>query len=219
MYRKLEIDSWNRKSQFEFFRNYDNPFFNICSEVNVQKLYEFTERNNLSFFITSLYLSLKAANEIEEFRYRILDGEVVVYDYVNAGSTVLNNDDTFSFCYFDYLPDLQKFHDAASKLIKECTTQGSDLDPRKKELNMIHYSIIPWVSFTSISHPRKFNTDDTIPKIVFGKYYKKNGSLMMPISVEVHHSLMDGLHVGRYLGLLQSLYNNPAGNGADNIIV
>lgn len=219
MYRKLDITTWNRKSQFEFFRDYDNPYFNICSEVNVQKLYDYAEKNNLSFFITSLYLSLKAANEIDEFRCRILDNDVVVYDSVNAGSTVLNNDDTFSFCYFDYLPDLQKFHDIASKLIKESAGESAELDPRKNELNMIHYSIIPWISFTSISHPRNFNTGDSIPKIVFGKYSRKDKSLVMPVSIEVHHSLMDGLHVGRYLELLQELYNNPGGKNTDNIIV
>ncbi len=219
MYRKLDIESWNRKSQFEFFRSYDNPFFNICSEVSVKKLNQFTEKNKLSFFITSLYLSLRAANEIEEFRCRILNDEVVVYDSVNAGSTILNKDDTFSFCYFDYDPDQQKFHESAAKLIKDSAGLRSGLDPRDDELNMIHYSIIPWISFTSISHPRKFNTDDSIPKIVFGKYSKKGNDLVMPVSIEVHHSLMDGLHVGRYLYRLQELYNNPGGISTGNITV
>jgi chloramphenicol O-acetyltransferase type A len=73
---------------------------------------------------------------------------------------------------------------------------------------MIHYSIIPWISFSSISHLRKFNTDDSIPKIVFGKHHKKDNGLVMPVSAEVHHSLMDGLHVGKYLHLLNELYNN-----------
>jgi chloramphenicol O-acetyltransferase type A len=208
MYKKLNIDTWNRKSQYEFFRKYDNPFFNICSEVDVGKLFEFTEKNKLSFFISSLYLSLKAANETEEFRYRILNDEVVIYESVNAGSTVLNDDNTFSFCYFDYKPDFQRFYYSAAELLNNSKTR-TGLDPRDEELNMIHYSIIPWISFSSISHPRKFNTDDSIPKIVFGKYYLKNSSLMMPVSIEVHHSLMDALHVGNYLHHLQELYNDP----------
>jgi len=209
MYKKLDIKSWNRKDHFNFFRSYDNPFFNICSELNVQKLYDFTEKNNLSFFACLLYFSLKAANEVEEFRYRILNEEVVIYDHLNAGTTVLNIDNTFSFCYFDYNPDLKIFNDNVAELLKKTANDNSGLDPRESELNMIHYSILPWISFSSISHPRKFNTDDSIPKIVFGKYNKKESRLMIPISVDVHHSLVDGLHVGNYLKLLQKLFNNP----------
>jgi chloramphenicol O-acetyltransferase type A len=209
MYKKIDITDWNRKDHYQFFKSYDNPFFNICSELNVQKLYEFTEKNGLSFFVCLLYFSLKAVNEIEEFRCRILNDEVVIYERVNAGSTVLNDDNTFSFFYFDYNSDLKIFHDNVSELLKQNVNDRSGLDPRESELNMIHYSIIPWISFSSISHPRKFNTDDSIPKIVFGKYHKKENKLMMPISVEVHHSLMDGLHVGNYLKLLQKLFNNP----------
>ena len=209
MYKKLDITGWNRKDHFKFFRSYDNPFFNICSELNVQKLYDFTKNNNLSFFVCLLFFSLKAANKIEEFRYRILNDEVVIYDRVNAGSTVLNDDDTFSFSYFDYNSDLKIFHTEVAELFKKFVNDTSDLDSRDSDLNMIHYSIIPWISFSSISHPRKLNTDDSIPKIVFGKYHNKDGKLMMPISVEVHHSLMDGLHVGNYLKLLQKLFNNP----------
>jgi chloramphenicol O-acetyltransferase type A len=32
---------------------------------------------------------------------------------------------------------------------------------------------------------------------------------MMPISVEAHHALMDGLHVGRYFEKLESYFSNP----------
>jgi chloramphenicol O-acetyltransferase len=34
---------------------------------------------------------------------------------------------------------------------------------------------------------------------------------MMPFSVEVHHAMMDGITVGRYLDRLQEVLLNPAG--------
>ena len=58
--------------------------------------------------------------------------------------------------------------------------------------------MIPWISFTSFTHARKPAKEDSVPKIVFGKYTKKNDSVKMPVSVEVHHSLMDGIHVGKF---------------------
>jgi chloramphenicol O-acetyltransferase type A len=33
--------------------------------------------------------------------------------------------------------------------------------------------------------------------------------MMMPVSVEVHHALMDGLHVGRYFERLEGYLSDP----------
>jgi chloramphenicol O-acetyltransferase type A len=46
--------------------------------------------------------------------------------------------------------------------------------------------------------------------MAFGKISEQSGQRLMPISVEVHHALMDGLHVGRYLERLQQLFLAPA---------
>lgn len=75
---------------------------------------------------------------------------------------------------------------------------------------LIYYSVIPWISFTSFSHARNYSTRESIPKIVLGKITEQNNSLTMPVSVEVHHSLMDGLHVGKYFKLLQEILNEPS---------
>ncbi|MCP3700956.1 MAG: hypothetical protein GY920_21050 [Aliivibrio sp.] len=32
----------------------------------------------------------------------------------------------------------------------------------------------------------------------------------MPLSIEVHHGLMDGLHVGQFIQTLQAIFNNPS---------
>ncbi|MCB0574850.1 MAG: hypothetical protein KDC61_09825 [Saprospiraceae bacterium] len=44
-----------------------------------------------------------------------------------------------------------------------------------------------------------------MPKIVFGKYFASGDRLLMPVSVEVHHALMDGLHAGRFFGRFQQV--------------
>jgi chloramphenicol O-acetyltransferase type A len=38
----------------------------------------------------------------------------------------------------------------------------------------------------------------------------ENDRLMMPISVEVHHALMDGLHVGLFFSQLEDALAKPA---------
>jgi chloramphenicol O-acetyltransferase type A len=58
-------------------------------------------------------------------------------------------------------------------------------------------------------HARTKGRGDSIPRIVFGKFAKHGERTVMPISVEVHHALMDGLHVGRYLNRLEEVLGKP----------
>lgn len=74
------------------------------------------------------------------------------------------------------------------------------------EENIIHFSAIPWIRFTSVSHPRHFGIRDSIPKITLGKYYHLEDRMMIPVSVYVHHALADGLHVGQFTMALQELF-------------
>ncbi len=133
---------------------------------------------------------------------------MVEYDTIYAGSTVLTNNDTFNFCYIDYYESYNQFNVNALECINLSKSDVKSFQPRDDELGLIHYSSMPWVSFTSISHARNFKTNDSVPKIVFGKYFKKKKKWYLPISLEVHHALMDGLHVGRYLSLLQKQLNS-----------
>ena len=105
-------------------------------------------------------MSLQAANEIEEFRQRIRGNEVIVHDTIHAGSTILNDDDTFGFCYFDYCQDYNDFRENASATLKRYKEQNNSLDPQDFRDDLLHYSIIPWISFTSVSHPRKFGQEN-----------------------------------------------------------
>ncbi|MGH1362773.1 MAG: CatA-like O-acetyltransferase [Calditrichia bacterium] len=205
----LDIEKWKRREHFHLFKQYDNPFFNMCAEVDISKTITYTQAHELSFFITLLYLSTLVTNEIENFRYRLEEDRVRIYETIHPSSTVLNTDETFSFSYFNYQPGFRAFHTDSMQILKRFKEGHSNVNPEVDRHDLIHYSVIPWVRFTSFSHARRFDETDSIPKIVMGKYESDGLKIMMPVSVEVHHSLMDGLHVGRYFERLQSLLNNP----------
>ncbi len=191
--RKIAIDDWPRKEHFLNFIQFEEPFFNICADVNVTYLKTFSEVNDISFFLSSFYGVLKVVNEIEEFRYRIRDNEVFVHEKIRGGCTILKADNTFGFACFDYHENLSEFKRHAKKEI-EIVKNGRPLDANYGEDDMIHTSILPWVSFNSIQHPRKLNGHDSIPKLGLGKVYQKGEEFYMPVSVSGHHALMDGLH-------------------------
>ncbi len=203
----LNLETWPRRDQFLLFKEYDDPFFNICTEVDVTNIVEISKKNCLSFFITSLFASIKAANEIDEFRYRIKDNAVIIHDEIHPGSTVLNDDETFSFCYFTYHASFSEFNRMAQQSLRDIKEKKS-LHPRFDQDDLIHYSILPWFSFHSFSHAKKNRRNDSVPKIVFGKYQKAGNRLMMPISIEVNHAVVDGLHVAKYLKKLEEILNS-----------
>ncbi|MGQ0563112.1 MAG: CatA-like O-acetyltransferase [Gemmatimonadota bacterium] len=99
----VNLESWPRRSQYEFFRGYESPFFNVCADVRVTQLYRRTrEPDAPSFFLASLYLSLRAANQQPEFRLRLRPDGVWAHDTIHGGSTVLRENETFGFAYFDF---------------------------------------------------------------------------------------------------------------------
>lgn len=206
----LDLDNWSRRTHFDFFRTYDHPFFNICTKVDVTPLRKLTTANkDIAFFIAYHFLSIKAANEIEPFRYRLQGERVLIYDRIHAGTIILLPDESFTFAYFDYDDDFEVFHADAKATVARVLAGGPRLDERASREDLIHHSVVPWITFTSVSHARKRGQDDSVPKIAFGKYRLEGDRLMMPVSVEVHHALMDGLHVGRYIERFECYLADP----------
>ena len=207
MFRKVDIDTWARKTTYEFFRDYEDPFFNITTNLDVTHLYRFCKDNDVAFSLAALFLSLQTANEIREFRLRMIDETVVEFDRVEATQTILNDDETFSFCYFESKDDIFEF-DRAGKASREKYKALKTFDVKADRIDLIYYSAIPWISFTSFKHASRQNNRQTVPRMVFGKIFDDGPARKMPFSVEVHHALMDGIHVGKFFELFQKKLNS-----------
>lgn len=211
MPRPLDLQTWKRRHHYEYFRQYQQPFFNLCTTIDVTPIYEASQDEPRgSFFLATFFFTLKAANQIEPFRYRLRDDGVVVHDTIHGGSTILRNDETFGFAYFDYRPDFPSFIGSARPVLESARRERGPLQARADRDDLVHTSVIPWVEFTSFAHARTCPARDSIPKIVFGKHYARSGRRVMPLSVEVHHALVDGLDVGRYLERLQGAILNDS---------
>ncbi|WP_372744791.1 CatA-like O-acetyltransferase [Lutibacter sp.] len=202
--KEFSVENWKRKEQFEFFKDYEDPFFNITVNLEVTKLYNFCKKNKLSFSLACIYVALKSINEIPEFKLRINNNKVYIFDEVNIGSTVLNEDNTFSFCNFPIKPTIFEF-DTSGEKVMEAHKKGVTLGAQENELGIIHCSTLPWFTFTSVKHARKGDEKNKgIPKIVFGGLFTENDQRKIPFSVEVHHALLDGFHVSQLIAKMKS---------------
>lgn len=205
--KEFDVENWNRNAQYQFFKTYEDPFFNITANLDITNLYKYCKQHHLSFSLACLYVALKCANEITEFKLRFKNDKVYIFETVNIGSTILNDDFTFSFCDFEFQTSIFAF-DKNGKKVLEKHKKGIVFDAQQNELGIIHCSTIPWVSFTGFKHARKGDEGlRGIPKIVFGKLITKNEIKKIPFSVEVHHALMDGYHVGLLYEKMQKFIN------------
>ena len=153
------------------------------------------------------------ANSMQEFRLRLDGGKVWEMDSLDIGSTVLMDDDTFSFCYMERKKSLKDFH-LSGQLALERLKKDGNWNEASGRLDLVYCSFLPWLNFTSFKHATSSLMNASgIPKFVFGKYHGPKESLQMPFSIEVHHALMDGLHVGRFVALLQTKMDQLSLNG------
>lgn len=204
---KFDVENWIRKPQYDFFKSYEDPFFNITATIEVSNLYTYCKKHNLSFSLACIYIALKCMNEIQEFKLRIFNEEVYMFDTVNIGSTILNDNKTFSFCYFENKSSIFEF-DAQGKKVIENHKKGMIFEPKEELLGIIHCSTLPWISFTGIKHARKGDeAGHGIPKIIFGKVFVENETKKIPFSVEVNHALMDGYHAALLFEKMQAFIN------------
>lgn len=209
MFKEIDVENWKRKDTYNFFKDFEDPFFNITAHLDVTGLYSFCKAKDLSFSLVNLFYSLETANEIKEFRIRLRDEKLIEFEKVEAIQTILNDDETFSFCYFELKPDVFSFN-GAGKIAVEKYKKLHTFDVEAERIDLIYYSVIPWISFTSFKHASRFDNKQTVPRIVFGKMFEDGRKKKIPLSVEVHHAIMDGFHVGKFFNRLQEKFENPA---------
>lgn len=117
--KKIDISTWKRKQHFEFFNNFEEPFFGVTWEVNMTEARRVARDQNISLFTYYLHKSLIAAMRVENFRYRITsEGEVILLENINASATIMRENETFAFSYIPYNPDIIIFATSVKKEIE-----------------------------------------------------------------------------------------------------
>ena len=143
-----------------------------------------------------VYAVCKCANDIDAFRYRFVDGQIVLFDKIDTAFTYLNQEtELFKVVNVPMIDDLKEYCEFAETIAKEQKEYftgplGNDV---------FQCSPMPWVTYTHISHTNSGKKDNATPLFDWGKFYEKNGKIVIPISVQAHHSFVDGIHIGKFV--------------------
>jgi len=203
-YQIIDEKTWERAMHCMVFKNSVEPAFCVTFEADITKFKHMVQEQEVSFTLAMVYAVCKCANEIKAFRYRFVDGNVVLYDRIDTAFTYLNKDtELFKVVNVPMADDLRKYCELASETAhdqKEYFTGplGNDV---------FQCSPMPWVTYTHISHTNSGKKDNATPLFDWGKYHEKDGKIIIPISVQAHHSFVDGLHIGQFVEKLQKYFN------------
>lgn len=209
MYHILD-DRWDRKKHFVFFQSRANPRLCVSCTVSVKKWLDFRKEKillNLRFTDYVYYSAMLAANSIKEFRQRIVDLQPVEFEKIDSA--------------FTHIPSTSKLHcncfskfDENFILFKDNLQAARDQAESKPTLtpeggngqNLIYLSCLNKISFHSLTNPWGDPWSDSVPRIIFGKF---NEDGLMPVSIEVLHSFIDGLHLSAFIDHFQTTLNSP----------
>lgn len=203
-YQIIDEKTWKRAMHCMVFRNSIEPAFCVTFELDITHFRNKIREQGYSFTLAMVYAVCKCANEIEEFRYRFLDGKIVLFDKIDTAFTYLNQEtELFKVVNVPMQDTIEEYVKTAAKAVEEQTEYftgplGNDV---------FQCSPMPWVTYTHISHTNSGKKDNATPLFDWGKYVERNGRLIMPVSVQAHHSFVDGLHIGQFVDGLQSYMN------------
>lgn len=207
--RTINMETWSRRSHFALYAAFDHPHFGMCANVDLTAFYPAVKRAGHSLNAAIVYTIARAANGIPEFRQRIRGSTVIEHDTVHPSTTILAGEDLFSFCTLAYMEDFPTFAAQMAASIADLQ-EHPVVDDEVGRDDLLFMTAIPWVSFTSFMHPVHLQPPDSIPLFAWGKFFQEGASLKMPLGVQGHHALMDGLHVGRFYSGVQQLLDDPA---------
>ncbi|NNC71225.1 MAG: chloramphenicol acetyltransferase [Flavobacteriaceae bacterium] len=201
--KELDINTWNRKQHFDHYMTLADPFFAVTVEVDVTKMYQLAKKTNTTFFARYLHACMIAINSIENFRYRIIEDKIYIYDEIAASATIARPDHTYGFSFIYFSPDFETFNTNFLRE-KERIVNSTDLFPPVNSKDCIYCSAIPWINFKGHKETFAGDVKDSIPRLAFGKVVRTQNSLMMPLAIAVNHALVDGHHVGLFIDEFQN---------------
>lgn len=203
----IDINEWSRKNQFNNFINYTNPVFSVGTVIDVTPLVQYCEKNDLSFFITFLYVVSHGINAVEAMRMRIYQDNVVLFDKVHPGYVVLCDDDELKTCLTPVDDSFKVFYDRVqADIIK--TKQQHKASYNEGITNDCYYiSCLPWIRIYSVTNPYNFADKEqtSIPRITWGKYYKNGDRYEIGFDISAHHALVDGVHVSKVIHEIENM--------------
>jgi chloramphenicol O-acetyltransferase type A len=204
--RDIDIATWPRRSAYEHFRPMTQGCFSVTALVVATGFVQRAKARGVTPWLAYHHAALVAVNQVPAFRCRFSASGVREWVRVHASTTVLRADQSFGIVSLRFVPELAEFAVLAAPGVARVKAASGHLfagDESDLDIDsLIHMTALPWLNFTSFHHAR--DAADATPKIAIGRLSKVGDIEQMPVSVDVHHALVDGLHVAQFFEAFQA---------------
>lgn len=203
---RIDMKHWDRREHFSHYMNEGKCSYSITANLNVTTLLDRIRNKDVKLYPVFIYMVSRVVNSHPEFRTTFNDhGQLGYWDQMVPNYTIFHKDDkTFSALWTKYSNDFSIFYKNYQCDMKQFGDEKGLWIKGNLPTNTFSISSIPWVSFSSFNL-NLYNGDYLLPVITCGKYFADGKEILLPVSLQVHHAVCDGYHVGLFVNDLQKL--------------
>ena len=205
MKKEINPKETSRAQAFELWMKAPNPMVTFFKTIDVTRIVKVSKKRELKFNMLLDWCIGRAASSVKEF-YLLPEGDKLMrYDSIAVNTIVKNNTGEVSSCDILYTDDIDQFNRQYLEYTSMVAESRNDRDLSGECMVIGTSAIID----TEIDGAVGMNSGIfNNPFLIWGRYRKKCLRYKLPISIQFHHTQMDGAHVGKFLANLQEVINN-----------
>ena len=205
MKKEINPKETSRAQAFELWMKAPNPMVTFFKTVDVTRLVRMSRKKGYKFNMLLDWCIGKAASTIKEFYLLPVGDKLMQYDNLAVNTIVKNNTGEVSSCDILYTDDIDQFNRQYLEYTSMVAESRNDRNLSGECMVIGTSAIID----TEIDGAVGMNSGIfNNPFLIWGRYRKKCLRYKLPISIQFHHTQMDGAHAGKFLANLQEVINN-----------
>lgn len=200
--RILDLSVWPRAVQFRLFRTYAKPHYAVTVRLDATVLMTRRKPAGQSPYRATGHAISSGIQAVPELRTRFRGDVVTEYAAIDLSMTVPLDDGTFGFGFVGHAAGYAEFAKAWA-VAEDEVRAGLTAPNHGMRDDLAYLSCLPWLDYTSLDNAIG-GPEDCIPRVSWGKITQKDSRHEMPMTIECHHALVDGAHVGRFFEVVQT---------------
>ena len=212
-YKQIDLSTYPRREHFEHFLTMEDPFVYLTSQVDVTDWQVRRRQAGAPFFLSFQYAVVQAANRVPAFRQRIRGEGIVEYEFCDPSYTVALPDGTYRYCLVHANQPLAAYLEEG-RVKQAAALRSAHLDEEGDVAGQLFISCVPDIDYSGLKMPfpdKRFS----IPCFAWGRCRTEKrlalegGAVVererasLPVTVMVHHALVDGVHIGQFFACLR----------------
>ncbi|MBR3037990.1 MAG: hypothetical protein IKI52_04750 [Clostridia bacterium] len=199
MERKIDRKDWQRNAHDRLFARLEVPFYSLTQRLDVTDVAAWANARGVSFYAAMIWVTMKALNGVEAFRYELRGEDVYLLDHRNPSYTYSWDDELFGICGVEWRDGESPVDFAARcKAAEAANTLPVPTAEADAAGHDVYLSSLPWIDYTHISQEFPLDNTDSTPRIMWGRFTTdEKGRKTLSYTVQVNHRLIDGIHLAR----------------------